>query len=116
MTEVKTGIVTTEDHGRGGSHHSEERRVLGDLLTHFGCFVSTYAATKINYVVSDPSKPPGMQEDGRKHRLGAITELPVRAPVEKGKMAKRKKSHDQPPRTEPSVLSAGWVLKYKHLA
>lgn len=26
------GVVTAEDHGRRGSHHSEERRVLGALL------------------------------------------------------------------------------------
>lgn len=26
------GVVTAEDHGRRGSHHSEERRVLGALF------------------------------------------------------------------------------------
>lgn len=32
MSDEGAGVVTAEDHGRRGSHHSEERRVLGALL------------------------------------------------------------------------------------
>lgn len=30
-------LVTAEDHGRGGSHHGEERRVLGALVRRHSC-------------------------------------------------------------------------------
>lgn len=37
MSNEGAGVVTAEDHGRGGSHHGEERRVLGALLGRHSC-------------------------------------------------------------------------------
>lgn len=43
----EASVVTAEDHGRRGSHHSEERRVLGALLRgHDRCFFLDELATK----------------------------------------------------------------------
>lgn len=37
MSNEGAGVVTAEDHGRRGSHHSEERRVLGAVLRRHSC-------------------------------------------------------------------------------
>lgn len=44
---MTVGVVTAEDHGRSGSHHSEERRVLGALLRrHSRTILAVDAATR----------------------------------------------------------------------
>lgn len=37
MSDEGAGVVTAEDHGRRGSHHSEERRVLGAFIRRHSC-------------------------------------------------------------------------------
>lgn len=101
--DEETGVVTAEDHGRRGTHHGEERRVLGALLRRHS---RTFSSGRYGYgadglLVRVSPIPPWASGQLRTLGGGDNVADSKRTGVEEGKMAKRKKSRGQPPRKVP---------------
>lgn len=101
------GLLTAEDHGRGGSHHTEEGRILGALVRRHSCtFLG--AMRPRGRRCSSSRRCPHASAWGR---LKGGRGLPARgSPVERRKMAKRGESRDRPGRENPSGWSR-WTWK-----